>query len=1280
MFLHAVAAMYGQNDSLPVLPKAVPIVPAAAESGGGSIALQVNLPELVPPTPDAAALIRVGMGALNKSTGAVTVNVPLYELKLHELSLPIGLSYSSQGFKVDEACSRVGSGWAFNAGGVITRSVLGRPDEFNNRAVLPANQNDLTALTSDNYYLFNNASNEDPTATFDAQPDEFRFNFGGYSGKFVLDAGFNAVVIAHSNLKVKVMRSYQAIDSILITTPDGIRYAFGGNNAVETTLGTNMRYKTATKTAFYLHRITLPSGESVQLYYSTISTQSNAGFTESYVLGMGGGTVCGSCPELYQFESHTTLRQYITYRTVLLTGIYSPDGHTINFQYSPRLDQTNEYFLDGMTVAEHGQQVKSYAFRYFVRQPATLNLNGLFFLTSLVEFGRNRGSEPELPVRDSLVHAFNYYDMALSGGNYLSADHFGFYNGANNETAIPAFPEYPDRAGANREFSFEHTQRGVLQKIIYPTGGTEEFLYEPNSLKVVQSRDETKEFVVSKGGQGTNHTNYSTARTPYVRTFTPVRTEQIPIVLKSFIRTNYTGTTYAPSSGTKVAFFKITDVTTNQVVANNTLITLQQVADQLNAVAGHTYSISLETRGPEYIHAHAILTYHPNAITVTDTLNKPTGGLRLKAIRKYDPVARKTANKYYTYGSLQDMRWSSGIGQFTAPYRSTSQSISQGTNTFCYQICEHLVYSASSGYNLFNFDGSHIYYTHVIESDDPEFRNGGMETRFYGPNSGNAGLLLRGQVFPGPTGIRTATLNGMTYQEKIFDKDFKVRTEKTYNYGFVSSGDRVPGLMVKRNYEAVLTQPLDEWDFHPFDVVYYLHEPGWIQLQSVVNKTITDVNGEMQEEETYGYGGLQNVNVSSVTTVNSRQETVVIRKKFATDFAGDLIADQMISRNMIDPVWEESMTNQSEEVARKVITYQDYFQNGKVIRPQSVKLKQSPGAALTTELVFSAYDELGNIREAYKQDNIPVVYLWNEWRSKLLAKVENALLSQVAYSSFEGTAADSWQCVGNIIAGGLTGSKAYSGQLTRQVPQGNYVVTLWSTGTTATVNGTTGVLMNTAGNWQLLEWKLNNINTVTVTGNSLDEVRLYPSNAVMTSFAYTPAAGLASQCDANNQVLSYVYDDFNRVVLVRDLDQYVLKQYQYVYGEPLPACASTSANWVATGVKRCASNSNNNNTGIEEQEEVDRNNCSVTYLQVRWVSMGITGNCVVVPNCTGEDKKVINGVCYTGQKLFTGEGTYDKNTGVFSCQYYYLWGIDNSQSVFYNQANSTPCFQTVPWD
>ncbi len=62
--------------------------------------------------------------------GAPEIAIPLYQLTERDLSLPIVLAYHASAHRVEDQASRVGLGWSLNAGGTISRSIRGLPDEY----------------------------------------------------------------------------------------------------------------------------------------------------------------------------------------------------------------------------------------------------------------------------------------------------------------------------------------------------------------------------------------------------------------------------------------------------------------------------------------------------------------------------------------------------------------------------------------------------------------------------------------------------------------------------------------------------------------------------------------------------------------------------------------------------------------------------------------------------------------------------------------------------------------------------------------------------------------------------------------------------------------------------------------------------------------------------------------------------------------------------------------------------------------------------------------------
>ena len=67
---------------------------------------------------------------VSQYTGIPNISVPIYNIKMQQLSLPISLSYHAGGLKVEQEASWVGAGWSLNAGGNINRTVRGPPDEY----------------------------------------------------------------------------------------------------------------------------------------------------------------------------------------------------------------------------------------------------------------------------------------------------------------------------------------------------------------------------------------------------------------------------------------------------------------------------------------------------------------------------------------------------------------------------------------------------------------------------------------------------------------------------------------------------------------------------------------------------------------------------------------------------------------------------------------------------------------------------------------------------------------------------------------------------------------------------------------------------------------------------------------------------------------------------------------------------------------------------------------------------------------------------------------------
>src|SRR6201996_5927907 len=97
------------------------LVTAAAYAAlpGTGYAQDNYLPNVLPPSPNAASLMKFSDVPVSPYTGTADVSVPIYTIKARGLDIPISLQYHTGGIRLKEEASSVGLGWALSAGGAI---------------------------------------------------------------------------------------------------------------------------------------------------------------------------------------------------------------------------------------------------------------------------------------------------------------------------------------------------------------------------------------------------------------------------------------------------------------------------------------------------------------------------------------------------------------------------------------------------------------------------------------------------------------------------------------------------------------------------------------------------------------------------------------------------------------------------------------------------------------------------------------------------------------------------------------------------------------------------------------------------------------------------------------------------------------------------------------------------------------------------------------------------------------------------------------------------------
>jgi hypothetical protein len=389
-----------------------------------AVAEELNKRASVPiPSPNVAALNKFVEFPVSYFNGQVNVEIPVYEIKLKNVSVPITLKYHTGGIRVSEEASWVGLGWALDAGGVISHQVRGLDDlvyphyrifglcypyqedpirnttyddnsilgafakEFHN-FMIPNENGTLVDRTIALAFPPEAGNGQSPYHDVDGDPDMYIYNAGNYSGKYI-NWNNQPIDLSCNNMKfAQYVGNVHTADSIIATTPEGVVYKFKDIEASFSLTGVtspeqnNGRMNTA---AYYLSEIIAPNGEQIKFIYKTFKqliTDNNwisnfpdfsYGKNPSY---MQAGYY-PSLPALFEESSYiqhtqqgqgvnynnTRLRSYTFTNILYLEKIEFPNG-SVEFIKSPRLDAYG-LKIDKIYVKNHsGQKIKTFRFQY----------------------------------------------------------------------------------------------------------------------------------------------------------------------------------------------------------------------------------------------------------------------------------------------------------------------------------------------------------------------------------------------------------------------------------------------------------------------------------------------------------------------------------------------------------------------------------------------------------------------------------------------------------------------------------------------------------------------------------------------------------------------------------------------------------------------------------------------------------------------------------------------------------------------------------------------------
>ncbi len=436
--------------------------------GNGISSFEDFLPNHTPPNPIAFEFTKHTDVPVNESSGLIMPGINLFTLSIGEITLPITLTYQGNGIKVGQPSGLTGYNWQLEAGGLIVRELNDMPDELTPGQAIHYDANWYHSAISDSATYEEIVRNITLVGN-DSEVDLFRCKSFGFTGNFFLDENFQARLVKQ-NRTLKI--NYNIINGtgeISITDEKGINFIFGGPGyvgfGVYNTLGHNLYPR-----EFYLKSVADAKRNFLQFEYDTVEAN-------PHIYQMFPPTMEGlSRTEIKERDPNSSCqyvlrdviwRNYLPRQNAYpvqenflrVKRILSSRGDSIRFIYN------NAGKLSLMKVYNfQGTLVKEITFSYYDNR----------FLTE-VNFGDN-------------AYRFEYYDMQgfpIPTHEFYAVDVYGYYNGKlDNNGLIPGLENFfPDRI-VDRTSDFNYAVKGALRKIIYPTGGIDEFEYEKVPLRI----------------------------------------------------------------------------------------------------------------------------------------------------------------------------------------------------------------------------------------------------------------------------------------------------------------------------------------------------------------------------------------------------------------------------------------------------------------------------------------------------------------------------------------------------------------------------------------------------------------------------------------------------------------------------------------------------------------------------------------------------------------------------------------------------------------------------
>lgn len=987
---------------------------------------------IIPLSPNAAELNKYSSIPVNGMTGVPAIGFPLYEINTGKISLPISLSYHASGIKVRQKATWVGLGWSINAGGVISRAIRGKADEDNNNGWF----NDATSWTVldqlwdkgyngtpqeqyDSYYTIANQWIVNPG--HDTHADFFSYNAGSKSGKFIYSRSQQKFIpLPYEPVKINRVPEN---NTYTIATDDGTVYFFEAKETVLCYLNYPLGEQERVQ-SWYLSRIvSADRTDTVYLNYDVIGYSYNEERVENFTR-----TYKKPDTDLQYQASQIIKNESLSYNSVLvLKEIIFRQGKVSFFANTVRQDYSDKA-LDSIVVYRNQngayERTNKYSFSYDYFTTSVPQLPSDYRLR-LLSFRKEdiTGGEP-------VIHRFEYNSVQLPNYNSYAADYWGFYNGANNTTLLPAV--YPSQiqttetvGNAYREADTNYVRAGMLQKVIYPTNGYTVFDFESNRYKsdIISTKSFTltsfRLYGAGSGVQATRQENFQVPQDAYSQTmnyditFSPYVPggEGIPqqVILKDL------------TTGTNIKVWEHTG----------------------NGLAAQTYSESYYFDKTHQYQFYAMVQNHSStyididvkyAVLDQSKTYRPGAGIRVRMMTTYDYDGTVKDQEQYKYGEAED-----GVGKllisdqsmqenfYNVRYVETTGPISEGSLCCGAKYGDMTVYVGNITYPSFSFMGSNILYDFVNKY---QFGNGipnGKTVQQYAiPNDFQ---LLYNPRLPGGYELMDKSLYDQQliketkYAYDKINNNYRPVDERLFKYKMYNV-NRETGIRFWEKYNYFIGNECTQDKVVCFSATvgrdfyyapYYI-ELGCYRLDTITQKAYDERGHVLQTQQYYEYNNGLHLYPTNITSINSKGEALKTTTKYPGDHTASdpnsSVLDKMVSLNILDkPYWSGEYNGSALLKYSQTIYNNQWNGNLNLVLPEKLQSyinAATPNLANYTE--YKSYDSWGNpLLITNKQGNY-TSYIWDYLGTYPIAQITGSGLSasESAFTSFESDGSGKW--------------------------------------------------------------------------------------------------------------------------------------------------------------------------------------------------------------------------------------------------------------------------------